>query len=111
MSQYWFKPKTYGYGATPSGWKGWAAVAIYAVRFAQPRFTLVHAGALGSLIGLLALTRTFELMAVLVGNESALNADALARAQRAEQVMIERYAYTRESARELVGALVGARYR
>ena len=29
MSQYWFKPKTYGYGATPSGWKGWAAVAVY----------------------------------------------------------------------------------
>lgn len=29
MSQHWFKPKTYGYGATPSGWKGWAAVAVY----------------------------------------------------------------------------------
>jgi serine protein kinase len=52
-----------------------------------------------------------ELMAVLVGNESALNADALGRAQRAEQTLIDRYAYTRESAREMVGALVGARYR
>jgi hypothetical protein len=31
MSQYWFKPKMYGYGATPSDWKGWAAVAVYAV--------------------------------------------------------------------------------
>jgi hypothetical protein len=29
MSQYWFKPKTYGYGATPTNWKGWAAVAAY----------------------------------------------------------------------------------
>lgn len=29
MSQYWFKPKAYGYGATPLGWKGWAAVAGY----------------------------------------------------------------------------------
>ena len=29
MSQYWFKPKTYGYGATPANWKGWAAVAGY----------------------------------------------------------------------------------
>ena len=29
MSQYWFKPKTYGYGATPANWKGWAAVAVY----------------------------------------------------------------------------------
>jgi hypothetical protein len=29
MSQYWFKPKTYGYGATPTNWKGWAAIAGY----------------------------------------------------------------------------------
>jgi serine protein kinase len=52
-----------------------------------------------------------DLMAVLSGLESNLNADALGRAQKAEQVMIERYGYIRESARELVGALVGARYR
>jgi serine protein kinase len=52
-----------------------------------------------------------ELMAVLVGNESALNAQALERATAAEKAMIERYGYIRESARELVGALVGARYR
>jgi uncharacterized membrane protein HdeD (DUF308 family) len=24
MSQYWFKPKRYGYGATPITWQGWA---------------------------------------------------------------------------------------
>jgi hypothetical protein len=24
MSQYWFKPKRYGYGATPITWEGWA---------------------------------------------------------------------------------------
>jgi hypothetical protein len=29
MSQYWFRPKTHGYGATPSNWKGWAAVGAY----------------------------------------------------------------------------------
>jgi len=52
-----------------------------------------------------------ELMAVLVGNEVALNADALQRAQAAEKTMIEKFGYTRDSARELVGALVGARYR
>lgn len=23
-NKYWFKPKTYGYGATPSSWEGWA---------------------------------------------------------------------------------------
>jgi hypothetical protein len=25
----WFRPKTYGYGATPSSWQGWLAVAAF----------------------------------------------------------------------------------
>ena len=29
MSQYWFKPHAYGYGATPSNWRGWATIAGY----------------------------------------------------------------------------------
>ena len=29
MNEYWFKPKTYGYGATPVTWEGWAVVVIY----------------------------------------------------------------------------------
>jgi len=24
MAEYWFKPKRYGYGATPATWQGWA---------------------------------------------------------------------------------------
>jgi hypothetical protein len=31
MTRYWFRPKRYGYGATPSTWHGWAftfAVAL-----------------------------------------------------------------------------------
>jgi hypothetical protein len=35
MTRYWFKPKRYGYGATPATWEGWAftglVVAIIAV--------------------------------------------------------------------------------
>ena len=30
MTRYWFKPKTYGYGATPSTWEGWAVSAAHA---------------------------------------------------------------------------------
>ena len=26
----WFKPKTYGYGATPTTWQGWAVTFAYA---------------------------------------------------------------------------------
>ncbi len=27
----WFKPKTYGYGATPSNWRGWAATGVFVI--------------------------------------------------------------------------------
>lgn len=26
MTDYWFKPKTMGYGATPTNWRGWALI-------------------------------------------------------------------------------------
>ncbi|MDM7930449.1 hypothetical protein [Tabrizicola sp.] len=28
MSEFWFKPKTHGYGAAPRNWKGWAAILL-----------------------------------------------------------------------------------
>lgn len=28
---YWFKPKRYGFGATPSNWKGWALTLAFIV--------------------------------------------------------------------------------
>jgi hypothetical protein len=31
MSDYWFKPKTYGYGAAPANWKGWSAMLVFIV--------------------------------------------------------------------------------
>jgi cytochrome b561 len=30
-SRYWFRPKVYGYGATPVSWEGWALVAAHFV--------------------------------------------------------------------------------
>jgi hypothetical protein len=29
MTQYWFKPKHHGYGATPANWKGWVATLVF----------------------------------------------------------------------------------
>jgi hypothetical protein len=29
MNGFWFKPKTFGYGATPTTWQGWALLALY----------------------------------------------------------------------------------
>ena len=30
MTTYWFKPKRYGYGATPVTWQGWAITLAFA---------------------------------------------------------------------------------
>jgi hypothetical protein len=42
MTEYWFKPKRFGYGATPIHWKGWASsfVAMFAV-LAVMRFMIL----------------------------------------------------------------------
>jgi cell division protein FtsW (lipid II flippase) len=31
MSAHWLKPKSYGYGAAPSNWKGWAATGVFVI--------------------------------------------------------------------------------
>jgi len=31
MTDYWFKPKSYGYGATPINWKGWVSTLAMVV--------------------------------------------------------------------------------
>jgi hypothetical protein len=31
MVDYWFKPKSHGYGAEPANWKGWLATAVYVI--------------------------------------------------------------------------------
>ena len=41
MSQFWFKPKSYGYGATPAAWQGWAAVAAYLAVIGALTFSLL----------------------------------------------------------------------
>ena len=33
MTAYWFRPKRYGYGATPVTWQGWAVTGIAVVLF------------------------------------------------------------------------------
>jgi predicted Ser/Thr protein kinase len=52
-----------------------------------------------------------DLVKVLSGNESSLSADARPRADSALQMLVDKYGYSRESARDLVGALASLRYR
>jgi len=30
FNDYWFKPKRYGYGATPITWEGWTVILVFA---------------------------------------------------------------------------------
>jgi predicted Ser/Thr protein kinase len=52
-----------------------------------------------------------DLVVLLSGNEGHLSADARTRAEAALATLTDKYGYTPESARELVGALASLRYR
>ena len=40
MTQYWFKPKSYGYGATPVTWEGWAVTLAAVIILAGSVFAM-----------------------------------------------------------------------
>jgi predicted Ser/Thr protein kinase len=52
-----------------------------------------------------------DLVLLLSGNAGSLTAEAKARTEAALAMLIEKHGYTRESARDLVGALASLRYR
>jgi len=52
-----------------------------------------------------------DLVKLITGNEGGLAADAKTRAEAALATLVDKYGYTRESARDLVGALASMRYR
>ena len=52
-----------------------------------------------------------DLVMLLSGNEGSLSAENRARADTALTTLVDKYGYTRESARDLVGALASLRYR
>ena len=63
MTAYWFKPKRYGYGATPTTWQGWAVTlgtvaAMVAVSLFL-RLTEPHYWALAALIAFDVLALAF----------------------------------------------------
>lgn len=46
-NRYWFRPKTYGYGATPATWEGWAVSIVVGALVAGSivvMMLLVHRG-------------------------------------------------------------------
>jgi hypothetical protein len=42
-TDYWFKPRRYGHGATPSTWQGWAATAAFPLVCALAALVLIGA--------------------------------------------------------------------
>jgi serine protein kinase len=52
-----------------------------------------------------------DLVKLLTGNEASLSVEGRARAESALQMLTDKYGYSRDSARDLVGALASLRYR
>ena len=44
MSKYWFRPKTYGYGATPVTWEGWAVIGAAVIVIAAAALLILSYG-------------------------------------------------------------------
>ena len=42
FNKYWFRPKIYGYGATPSTWEGWFIIILYLVSILYLTFYLTN---------------------------------------------------------------------
>jgi acyl-CoA synthetase (AMP-forming)/AMP-acid ligase II len=59
-NEFWFKPKTFGYGATPATWQGWSVMAVYAAVIAGCVAVNLHTHSLavrvGSLVAIVAAT-------------------------------------------------------
>jgi len=44
MNEYWFRPKTYGYGATPTTWEGWAVTGAAVIVIAAAALLILNYG-------------------------------------------------------------------
>ena len=68
QSRPWFAPKTYGYGATPITWEGWAlVVAFVAAIVLAAWFLIVRPALAGTVPSILAVIAFIIIDAVLVG--------------------------------------------
>ncbi len=57
MTGYWFRPKRYGYGATPVTWQGWALTGGAVIVIVAAALLLLHNGekTTGALIAFFAI--------------------------------------------------------
>jgi len=54
----WFRPKRFGYGATPDNWKGWAFMVVYIAIVIALSLMLIHEGAAAWLVVLIVVALT-----------------------------------------------------
>ena len=63
MTEYWFRPKRYGYGATPTTWQGWAVtlgtVAAMVVVSVLLRLNEPHGWSVAAMLGFDAVALAF----------------------------------------------------
>ncbi len=58
---HWFRPKRYGYGASPANWRGWAALAVFVLLVAAAQFEEQSAPAGQTIIGSISATAVLTL--------------------------------------------------
>ena len=85
QQSYWFKPKRFGYGATPTNWKGWAVsfaylLAIIVLFFAFPAPNAQIASGMGFALWLCAVAHAAVRLALACEDEGRV-AVALGRAR------------------------------
>ena len=51
-TDFWFKPRRYGHGASPSTWQGWATILAFVIIF--PLLALALIWAMPNLLGIIA---------------------------------------------------------
>ena len=70
MPKYWFRQKTFGYGATPNTWQGWlltlvAVALVFAVVIEAQQIPDKHAGMLVALSGAAIILIAFSVITYL----------------------------------------------
>ena len=69
MTEYWFRPKRYGYGATPVTWQGWAfTVGTVLAMVTASLYLRLTAKSFWALVALLVFDAAAIAMLVIVSN-------------------------------------------
>jgi signal transduction histidine kinase len=66
-NEFWFKPKTFGYGAVPTTWEGWALTGVYvAIVSACVVAMMVRKGSISTFVSSIAVIAVSTIVLIVV---------------------------------------------